>query len=426
MLSIGTPIREYAFLWGAATYLLLSTYSPGRHDVYSVHAFFMLALYCSVLFIRIAMTDRHIVNVRFGLCTLYIFALALLLASGVSYNAAFLGAVNNFIYQLFFIALLILFASKTRWDAYRLAIMFAQIMLVFAVISAIGAYQLYFTGGVLLGPLYFRDNTWPQLYGWFQSPNFFINAISIGAISLVFLRGARKTSVNGFYILLLLLLITALLSGSKGGILALILSYLISYLIYLTFIPSSVAIVNSFKLLSKILLVCLVLGALTVAYLNYIGVGTYWLTNSIIRIQSISTGTGRIGLWQNTLALIESSGVFELLFGRGNNYIINSTGVSTHNAHLKILVEYGLVCYLIITTVFLGVIYRALKLANCYSVHLTLYLIALMLYAWIRSFFNSGLFSMGLTGLSFIVCVFLVSFRTHSPDENIVFVEQSA
>lgn len=413
-LSYGFLINVFwlALLLG---YLFLSQFAPGRETVYSTHAFMLLFVSLVLLVSARAISNKLLLIPKFPIIVYLYFSILpfLIIATvfGLDYKGVseLGGGLNNLIYQVIFIMFLGYYVLVNKVDREGMAVGFAYLFIAYSFISTFFAIQLFLTGSILSGPFLIESNRWPQLYGWFQSPNFYVNAIALsffGAIYLYLKKGfsfMRLLSVIFFGLAIVL-------SGSKGGMLVAFFAVLLFYYLSLFVHPSAKQLVIFLKV-HLALVFSIFLGLLTlIFYLNSLGLNIEWLTRSVIRIQSAGDGTGRLDLWSNSLAILLDANIWQLLFGHGNNYIIATYGASTHNGHLKMIVENGIVSYVVLWFLFLFAMYRVIKISSS-SRSLAFLLFTSLFYVWFRPLFNAGLFSAGILGFTFIWILFMVSLK---------------
>lgn len=421
--------KEFFLLIYLLIYLMLSQYSPARDHIYSVEAFFLIFIAGIYYFLVAALRKRiHYRNLNRLPLYLYISALPFLFLSsffGLDYRGSseLVGAINNLVYQLTFIFFIYFYISKNQFSISDLTYRLSWLLLIYALLSSLAAFQLRFTGGILFGPIYFESNRWPQLYGWFQSPNFFINSIGLGLISAIFLISSKTKPRSRCLLLVLasslaLLVFSAILSGSKGGVLFLSLSIIFSsFLIFLSKIDRF-ALVRSYYYILLLVIGSILTILFIVYFLEASGQDSRWLFRSVLRVQSIADGSGRISLWIHSLDIIRNADFYQLVFGHGNNYIISSYGASTHNAHLKIIIEYGIFVYLILVILFFYVMLSAIKLVRSGYRSIGFFVSCILFFAWFRTLLNAGLFTAGLLGFSFILTIFIASLKKPYIYEN--------
>lgn len=399
-------------------YFFLSEYAPNRNHVYSRHAFglmFLLVIY--YVFKHFACRLPLKLKANLDLLLIYIYCLPFMIISSVilygKYESTLVvGSLNNIVYQLIFVAVVLLYVSYEDIELKRLVRQVAILILTFALFSSLIAYQLFFTGGALFGIFYFEDNSWPQLYGFFQSPNFFINAVALGIFSGIFLYNDFESSalmklLSAFSIFFLS--VTALLSGSKGGILFIVFALLSSsFLVLITNIKRE-TLRSMSKYFFVVLFFALFAYVVLWVYLFYLDLSAEWFFRSVMRVQSAGDGTGRLALWRNSLEIISQANLFQLLFGHGNDYIISEYGMSTHNDHLKIVVEYGLIAYVALSFLVAFTVVVILKKAAVVGREIAFFSLVILIYCWGRPSLNSGLFSAGLLG--FLVLFILILAR---------------
>lgn len=397
--------------------LFLGSYAVIRDNIYSPYSFLVLAISLFLLvFIWIVRGKVKLKRMNHSLIYSYLVLVLIALMTTVLNDANFNGIRNNALYQLIFIILLFLLSQLYNYNYESWLIYFSKFMIIYSIFSITVALQLFFTGQALVGPLLLEGMRWPQLYGWYESPNFFINVIVFGIIGNIYLilKGQRSFMYS---IILLVQVIAAILSGSKGGMLAIFASISMFFIIYTFFnlTRSNLRLLIKFIIILFITFIILLIGLYI--YLELIGVELRWLLNSVIRIQSISNGTGRLELWANSIQIISKASFLNLVFGYGNEYIIDNFGSSTHNAHLKVIIEYGFLVYIILFFIYLNSLYLTFKLdkAEAFIIFVSLS------YIWIRTLFNAGLFSFGVLGGSFIFIIFILGFlKKRNNNENII------
>lgn len=392
--------------------LFLHTFSIMRENVYSRHSFAVLFLgLVWLLFIFVLRAKWTIARIDWVPLAVYVGLLALILFAtlmnpGTLAQADIIGALNNVTFQLIFIAFVMILIAMHRPNRSDLAAFYATLTIAFAFISSLSAYQLFFTGSTLAGPFHLEETMWPQLYGWFAGPNAFVNVVALGLISSIFLVFQKGLSAGRFFWVLFFCL-ALVLSGSKGGVLAFVSAAALSVALLVLARPS-----QTFSLLGKVggvsavLLVASVF--LMLAYFEQSDRDIGWLLGSVVRVQSIATGTGRLDIWGRSIEILSTADAFTLLFGHGNNYIISTYGVSTHSAHLKIIVEYGLVCYSILWALFIFLMAKGYLIMKR-DPALGFLVAGSLAFLWIRTFFNTGLLMAGVIGFAFIYLLLLVS-----------------
>jgi len=146
-------------------------------------------------------------------------------------------------------------------------------------------------------------------------------------------------------------------------------------------------------------------------YLQASGYDFAYLLRSVVRLQSIETGTGRIDIWADALSLFIESSPLELLLGRGNGYFQAVVGHSPHNGHIRILVEYGLLAYALVLLNALVVAHRTFILVKRGYTPEALLLFSLFFYVFVRTVFNSSILSAGLLGFVPVLALFMLSFN---------------
>ncbi|MCF7513924.1 hypothetical protein L3V43_09870 [Pseudoalteromonas sp. L23] len=210
-------------------------------------------------------------------------------------------------------------------------------------------------GGVMLingeFPLLFTTlnqfGNYPRMYSWYGNPN--IMATTLGVALLLTFKPKNKIET----VLSFLFFIGLLFTGSKGVILALILTILIYLLINFIYLKKYS---SSFR--GKVsIIIFLILSLL-------LGVSFYdFFYESIFRMNAddISSGSGRLDIWMEVVRTMEVMSSWELLFGMGYGSFSEDFSKSAHSFYVKTIYEDG-VLFLIMffAYIFLSVI-RSLK-----------------------------------------------------------------
>lgn len=408
---------EFVLLLFFLLIFLLRTYAPDRDYVYSSLGG-VLILVLSFLYILREMLLRSMLNKKalqgvFFMCALFLFfsVSTLLNIDGVS-NAARAGLIGNLLIQFSILLVSLFWVSSKFFDFLAVTKFLAICAAVFSFFSAVVALELYFTNQALWGPLKITVSSlrWPQLYGWYASPNYIIDYLAAGMLSLIYLHlitSAKKVT----FIFLMFLVMCVFLTGSLGGIVGLFLAMAFSYLILFSLNNNNAKVLFFIKTVFVGILVIFFIIGLMLAYFSYAGLDLDWLSNNVLRIRPdrIATGTGRTEIWLNALSIFSNSSVFNILFGLGNNQYVELHGASMHNTHFQIIVDHGLVTYsvfIFFIFMFIFLTFRALrKYKNNKELSFSIvYLVTIAAYAFIRGLFQSSVFLSG--NLVWLITVF--------------------
>ena len=156
----------------------------------------------------------------------------------------------------------------------------------------------------------------------------------------------EKKCKLGFILTLLIIILTF----SRGAYVAFVVTFIFYFLLKNKF--------SIQKMLPKIIKIG-ILAIFGMLLLN-------WITNGFVRdmiqtrmIDSSDGGSGRVMLWKNALTLFKSSPVLGIGL---NNLYLDLGNVYVHNTLLQVLVETGLLGFLIYIIFILGVCYHSYKL----------------------------------------------------------------
>lgn len=347
LLSLIFPV-----LWLVA---LLRTYAPGRDYIYTMHgALIFITLVVFSLFFWLIKKRGEL---KRGAIVFFVWLFFLLSFYSVStifylhslpYNSI-VGLFNNLIWQVTVFLFAMSWVSTERnfnihLSAYKMSVFFSF----FSLFSGLVAVQLLFTKQAFFGPIAFTvdELRWPQLYGWFSSPNYLVDAVSIGVIAAFFLISLSKINKIYSILFLLSLLLMLVATGSRGGILGCFVALLWQFALVLVMQPG---LRKKLRYLRWYLLVAFLTAtvgsASLLGYIYLTGHNIEWFIIDVLRLraENLSTGTGRIYIWQDALEVFANSNIFQLLFGHGNNFYVESHGASLHNTYLQILIDHGLV-----------------------------------------------------------------------------------
>ncbi|MDD4437871.1 MAG: O-antigen ligase family protein [Tissierellia bacterium] len=200
--------------------------------------------------------------------------------------------------------------------------------------------------------------------GSFDNPAGFTAVLAMGfPISLLLLLKTEKNEKYSTIIILMVIAISILLSGSRTGILAIIIS-LVVFILFDTNIVSEFRQFRYYKLLTVSILFCFVYGA------------------SIFYHKKIDSANGRVLIWKVSLEMIKEKPVFGYGFGMfqakymdfqaeyfknnpDSKYAQLADNVKhPFNEFIKVSVEFGIVGLIILLSFHFLVLWKALKSKN--------------------------------------------------------------
>ncbi len=195
--------------------------------------------------------------------------------------------------------------------------------------------------------LMFERNTY-RLIGTIEDPNFFV---LFNSIFFFYYLTRPKDRMNNLG--LILCFITVLLSLSRGGLLAVLFPFIFYMVKY-------VRKYNNKKVLLMLALV-LILNIFLIYILNFNLI--HVLTERMLNIFS-DGGSGRINLWKKGLDLFMKNPIIGIGINNFRYYNINVYGGShyLHNTYLQVLVETGVVGFVIFSLFLFSFLIRLLKL----------------------------------------------------------------
>jgi O-antigen ligase len=158
--------------------------------------------------------------------------------------------------------------------------------------------------------------------------NYISSLLSFGAVVLFQSIITRKSYKLLLYLLFIIIIIAQILLLYRGVLLSTIAGVL--YVLFTLKKPIQ-GIFISFMLL------------LTLLIIHNTGILDDFVKSRLFH-ESLSTGSGRTGIWSNTLGQVSNQSVLKILFGGGyKSHLLLTNGISIHNNYLEILVDFGVV-----------------------------------------------------------------------------------
>ena len=158
---------------------------------------------------------------------------------------------------------------------------------------------------------------------------------------------------------IVLALTIVLTSSKRAGTIALLLAIFV-YLVI------EYILVNKHKH-SRIItvgLLCLGLYSAFIYIIDYISSNDLLIMERLLRLSEGVQDESRFQIWKITLDLIQSSNVFQFLFGHGFNAVLrnNPMGFSAHNDFLEIMYDFGLLVFFVYLTLQIKLIIKCINL----------------------------------------------------------------
>ncbi|MFA9457608.1 O-antigen ligase family protein [Halalkalibacter sp. AB-rgal2] len=231
-----------------------------------------------------------------------------------------------------------------------------------------------------------------RLYGWLGNPNVLGNMLGIAIVSCIFNMN-RSTKRKIYYLIVILLTVSLIMTGSKGAIISTSCGIIIYFLTLnkfniIKFIKNS----RKFVMLSISISIFLIIGFNLMD--NIIGLNLEVYVERVIKLGEDESS--RFQLWGDGLYIFNQANLLEILFGHGRNYYMRNVGASAHNTYVELLVDYGLVVLLILLLLTLITVYKVAildkKLGNSLSS---------LIYATLTIIILSGMFTTHLFSLRF-------------------------
>lgn len=399
----------FIFFFSILLYLFSYMYGPERSDPLNRYAYILLFLSFILLFIRDLVNRNKLkIDPLFALL-LVTFNVLLMIMSLLREDLihALVFPVSQLM-VLFVIYSLFNILQKNNLDInYTISVTF----IVFGTVSFIFAIIAYAQGGLSLGPLSIYNPDEIRLTGWFGSPNYTSSVFGISLISILYLKTRIKNKHLVLNILLVLMVVGLLLTGSKGAWLAMLIALLFYYILRFNLQ------ILKFKNIAYGGLVVTFLLLLAIYGLKILGFEEEQILFEIARIDSLEGqldpnnpgGRGRVFYWTTAIDTFRNSDVHIMLFGQGTGGLTNVFGRSAHSGFLTTLINRGG----ILLGILLLILFYFYKVAlqNRYLRYYSIYPITMMTYLVFKNITNNDFPSNGFTGLVFITVLLLVFFK---------------
>ena len=278
---------------------------------------------------------------------IYVFVFVFYVFIQIFYTIDTSDTISRFImFAMYFI--LVLFCSSIKYNERE--IKFLNRM--FAYSSIIAAISILFWGFYEEGRLTVHINSNTK-----EDQNQFCGYFLVGTVYFIKnIIERKRTFISVIFVIIFLFI--ALLTGSRGGLISIILAALTYLLFY------SKNDKNKIKkiLVSIIIAVCII--ALINGLLNFLSpeiANRYSLKN----VQE-SGGTGRIDIWKYYLNVFNESTFLRKVFGYGSGTVMNLYYKVAHNNWIQLLIENGIVGEVIFILVIIAFLKTAYKNNNIY------------------------------------------------------------
>ncbi len=323
------------------------------------------------------------------------------------------GHINDLGLQVMFCLFFVLIIGESQ-SVQNLAEKSASVFCIFALIALTSAVQLFIFGETLLGPFAIqRDFMSTQLDGWFPSPNYLVDVLGIGFLSANFLRFSNDTlSTKGICFLLFL---GCIATGSRGGILAMLLALCTQYgIISARNFTWNFLKVNGQTFRYMVVSLLIVTGLSTIIMKSGLAGDIESMMNNYFRLGSIATGAGRTLIWTKGLDKLEKSDFAVLLIGHGSDSFQQETGIALHNSYFQILYDNGILLMLFLGFFFL--VYSTIFILSSSRSKSTIPTVSasIFVFVFIRGFFqNSHFFQASYGWLILTWFFFLMNCKGH-------------
>lgn len=338
---------------------MIRPYLSKIFNSYSTSILFSLTalLLISIYFIR-----RKKINFK----KKHFFVLSIIYLLPFFYNNAYLHDqkwTNFFVYIITILYFAILYLSKPDKEDIDFSIKYIILFsLATSVASWIGFFNHNFFKlhiatllpyGEMTSALRSFPNANPGLTTHYSRNAFFI---VVGIIFLInyFISEKNKFKKRNIIILMLFLLITLFLIGKRGHLLFLILSFMITYIIY-----KRISIKTIIKLLFLILLLCI----FTYLTIKFVPGANHIFERIISKFDSSDVSNGRFNMYVDIYNMYKNNG-----FPIGWGQYASSTGYfhpGVHNDYIQLFCEVGIIGALIIIICDLKMLKQGIKCLKC-------------------------------------------------------------
>lgn len=306
--------------------------------------------------------------------------------------------------------------NKLKIDAVGYTYHLCIIFVIASTISLPPALYAYFHSHLAVGPLlieqYAGGTHRYRLIGWYGSPNRLAPVLAIGVICtwhLVTNRPQFALGRGGQTMLLGCLIANVfglILTGSRSAILGTVCAGAAYELL-----EKRRAVFKGDSWVKRLLAANLVLGAVWWLF-SYIGYDYSFVGERVLRVtgtatDSLGTGSGRIGLWAQSVTHLQEASIVNLLAGYGYQYFKEQSGGSAaHSGYLAAAVGEGVpyvTALLLFVSYCYAVAFRTRKRSNRYVLGASLLTLLV-----IRNVFNSTFPAASFTGIAFVMSTFLI------------------
>ena len=350
-LFVFNQTRIALLFWGgvAGLIMFLMGYSPGLHagNPYHIYHYPVLALAILYLFF---VNKSYRLKFNFGIFPTVFgwFFLCAILVASIAGGYGYFSAIHVVSWHLGVILFWYLFFSRSkRHPINGIAIGWLSVVIVALAALLVGLF-IQFVGALSLGALIFeqplyRGFPYQRLISWFQSPNCTGPFFLYGFMGCVFLLHWANSRLHKLFLVIsaIGLVVGIFLSGSRSAIGA--------FAIFLM-IPFCFRTILSFHRLFIVLIVLVslvgVLAATDISkyLISIVLTDRPWILMEESGIQIY----GRSQVWDRVFEAFNSAPPIQQMLGMGPGTIITSSGVSSHSGWLTVVIEEGVVGFLLL------------------------------------------------------------------------------
>ena len=338
--------------------------------------FFFLAL----MVVIVSNLTSHVFTVRFRSGSGLAFAFFSIIYIYFLISSLYGFQLHQFNFCLYMLSIYF-FSMLVAKDAELANIFISGLVYVGLLHGAVGLYMMFFGGVSLVFDYAAQYPNYFRLHGLMANPNYAANVVGLAFLFCFYRHGSFNKWVP------VLLMILFILTFSRGAILALFLSLVISALL-----------VGSWRKLFKFSIFVMVGGLL---FLMIIDGETL---SKVFRVENAASLSGRLGIWEDAYREI-TRGPLVFLFGHGYGSFSRMVGAGAHSFFVKALFENGFVFVLLFCIFSLFIIYKAKREVIDTTVIIknkSFLFIALFLFFLIRSFTSPSIFNGGYPGFVFV------------------------
>lgn len=226
--------------------------------------------------------------------------------------------------------------------------------------------------------------------GW-QDPNYYGSTMGMGVIVClieIFAKKNNRLQTYLFMTIIAIIIIALLMNASRGSILAMLIS-------------SAFFVLNlKMKFSRKLLFLFL---SLIILYYIYTS-DTYELLFTRFS-EDDATGSGRTSIWSTKLQWFFGGSFDDILLGKGHSKAVKYGGMGFHNDYLAVLVEYGIIGFIL----FISALLYPLKISNKLN---RIPVVSLLLYFYISCFTIEPVTAGSLAPLAYLF--FIIQYSRYS------------